>query len=136
MKTPQFQPERNPQRTNFGVHPEIGEGALWQSMETEERPAPPSAGTPSRASRSPGIIAGELAETIGEAKVALATAVPEAHAGDKWSARALPDVVVTPEHPADIVAVMKYANQQPRKIHPVAGENPSPNHPRHEDPSR
>ncbi len=81
-------------------HPERGPRipSPWAGESRENRP-------------SPAAIAAALAERVGSAKVTADPAALETHAGDKWSARALPDVVVTPETTAEVAAVMTYARQ-------------------------
>jgi glycolate oxidase len=51
----------------------------------------------------------ELGKRLGGDKVATATEVLESHAGDKWSASHMPDVVVFAESTADVSAVMRFA---------------------------
>jgi glycolate oxidase len=51
----------------------------------------------------------ELEKKLGSGKVATAAEVLESHAGDKWSASHLPDVVVFAESTADVSAVMRFA---------------------------
>jgi glycolate oxidase len=51
----------------------------------------------------------ELGNRLGGDKVASAAEVLESHAGDKWSASHLPDVVVFAESTADVSAVMRFA---------------------------
>ena len=55
-------------------------------------------------------IAAQLAELIGADKVSAATEVLASHAGDKWSASHMPDLVVFPENTAEVAAVMAYAH--------------------------
>ena len=112
MKHPKFQPERDPKRTNFGVYTEISEAALWQSLQHERVPSGQDPATVSGRKLPPGVIAGELAEALGDAKVTIAPADLAAHASDTWSAHALPDGVVTAKRTADVVAVMKSANDR------------------------
>jgi glycolate oxidase len=54
--------------------------------------------------------AAALAELLGDGMVSAAPEVLAAHAGDKWSASHLPDVVVFPEATANVAAVMAYAH--------------------------
>lgn len=54
-------------------------------------------------------IAAELTARIGPGKVDVRPEALEEHAGDKWYARRLPDVVVFAESTADVSAVMDYA---------------------------
>jgi glycolate oxidase len=51
----------------------------------------------------------ELGKRLGCDKVVTAAEVLEGHAGDKWSASHLPDVVVFAESTADVSAVMRFA---------------------------
>jgi glycolate oxidase len=50
-----------------------------------------------------------LGKILGGAKVATAQEILESHAGDKWSASHLPDVVVFAESTADVSVVMRFA---------------------------
>lgn len=54
----------------------------------------------------------ELAAQIGESKLSLADQVRQSHAGDKWYARALPELVAFPESTADVSAILRYANER------------------------
>lgn len=56
--------------------------------------------------------AAALAELLGPAMVSASPEVLAAHAGDKWSASHLPEVVVFPESTANVAAVMAYAHEQ------------------------
>lgn len=53
----------------------------------------------------------ELVRKLGPDKVAAAAEVLAAHAGDKWSASHLPDVVVFAESTADVAEVMRFATR-------------------------